>query len=674
MKNTMKIMAFIWLILLQNYLPAQDKLNIKFGKISPADFDLSKYKYDSGAAAVIMADIGNTEFIGNTKGDMTLVFKEYKRIKLLRKEGFDLAKEEILVYRDGESEERMSDLRAVTYNLENGQVVQTKMDEKSIFTDKLNRYYSKKKFTLPAVKEGSIIEIEYTIKSDFYGNLRSWNFQGSYPCLWSDYQVSIPSFFHYVKLTQGDQNFFINTARTDQTMYTIYESNGGAGKDDIYNITTDVNVVRWVKKDVPALKEESYTSTIANFVSRIEFQLNYYQFNQAGDRHDVMGNWYMASEKLLKDPSFGGALDDDNRWMSEELKTITTGSMDSLDRIKRIYSFFRDNFTCTDYDEKYAQHSLKTVFKNKNGNVAEINLLLTAMLRHEKITADPVLLSTRDNGYPSQIYPLMSKFNYVICAVTSDGKKYYLDASRPRIGFGLLPADCYNGMARTINSERPYVVFFYPDSLRESKTTTVIIINDDKGYQSGSFQSLIGQNESLDLRERIKKKSVTTYFKDIQSGYGSDFEIMNAGIDSLTLVDNPVKVRYEFNFKPSSNENIIYFNPMMSEAYKNNPFVSQNRTYPVEMPYCSEETYNLNMEIPVGYEVEELPKSVRVTLNQGDGSFEYLLQKTESAVMMRCHLKLNKATFEPDEYNTLRDFFAFIVKKQGEQIVFMKKK
>jgi hypothetical protein len=35
---------------------------------------------------------------------------------------------------------------------------------------------------------------------------------------------------------------------------------------------------------------------------------------------------------------------------------------------------------------------------------------------------------------------------------------------------------------------------------------------------------------------------------------------------------------------------------------------------------------------------------------------------------------LNKANFQPEDYNTLRDFFAYVVKKQSEQIVFKKKK
>jgi len=78
------------------------------------------------------------------------------------------------------------------------------------------------------------------------------------------------------------------------------------------------------------------------------------------------------------------------------------------------------------------------------------------------------------------------------------------------------------------------------------------------------------------------------------------------------------------------------------------------------------------MDIPTGYKVDELPKSARVTLNGSDGMFEYLIQQDGDHVQLRCRTKLNKATFEPEDYETLRNFFAFIVEKQGEQIVFKK--
>ncbi len=663
------------LLVLQNYLSAQSKLNIKFGKISAADFDLTKNVYDTGAAAVVIADIGSTSFEGNNKGYFTLVFNRYRRVKILNKNGFDVASGEVEVYSDGVDEEKLSDLKAVTYNLENGQVIQTKLDDKSLFTEKVSKKTSIKKFTLPAVKVGSIIEISYTVKSDFYTFLRSWEFQGIYPCLWSEYKVTIPQFFHYMKVLQGDRNFYIDTITNDKAYYNLRESGGATAQDDIYHITTDVVEERWVKKDVPAMEKEPYITTLDNYVSKVIFQLHYVQYSENSERHDYMGSWFIATDKLLKDEQFGKALDADNNWMGEELKSITAGSTSDLEKTEKIYNYLRAHFTCTSHDALWAQSSLKTVFKNQHGNVAEINLLLTAMLRHENIPADPVILSTRDNGYASETYPLIEQFNYVICAATIDQKPYYLDATHPELGFGHLPVLCYNGGARTINRDKPYLVYFNPDSLKERKITSVLIINDDKGYPSGTYQSTLGYNQSYKLREDMEKQSTIDYFKATQASFGSDLELDDPqGIDSLTRLEDPVKIYFDFNLKNLKGEDVVYFNPMVFEKSKDNPFSAADRTFPVEIPYLIDETYIFNMDIPTGYVVDELPQSARVALNGTDGTFEYLIQKSESSIQMRCHLALNKAVFAPIEYNTLRDFYAYVVKKQSEQIVFKKKK
>src|ERR1700689_4707085 len=171
---------FFCFFLLQHFLHAQEKINIKFGKIAVADFDLSKYKFDTAAPAVVIADMGSSEFEQNTR-KISLVFNHFKRIKILNKSGFDAATIEIPLFTDGHNVEQLSNLKVVTYNLENGKINEVKLDNKSIFTDKLNRNFVVQKFTFPAITEGSIIEYSYTIHSDFIFNLQPWVFQSGYP-------------------------------------------------------------------------------------------------------------------------------------------------------------------------------------------------------------------------------------------------------------------------------------------------------------------------------------------------------------------------------------------------------------------------------------------------------------------------------------------------------------
>ena len=115
-------------------------------------------------------------------------------------------------------------------------------------------------------------------------------------------------------------------------------------------------------------------------------------------------------------------------------------------------------------------------------------------------------------------------------------------------------------------------------------------------------------------------------------------EISDMFLDSINSREDPVSVRYTMKFI-LGDEDIIYFNPLLSEAIKENPFKSEDRLYPVEMPYCSDETYVLNMEIPNGYIIDELPKSARVNLNESDGFFEYIINKTNTNIQLRCRLK-----------------------------------
>ena len=104
-----------------------------------------------------------------------------------------------------DNEEKLENLKAHTYNLENGKVVETKVDVKnSVYRSGLDKNHVVQKFAFPAIKEGSIIEYEYTISSDFIFNLQPWKFQGDHPVLWSEYQVSIPEFFYYVFLQHGE--------------------------------------------------------------------------------------------------------------------------------------------------------------------------------------------------------------------------------------------------------------------------------------------------------------------------------------------------------------------------------------------------------------------------------------------------------------------------------------
>ena len=649
----------------------QDKPPVKFGKISAEDFKTSVYSIDSNAPAVVIADIGTSSITGNSKGWFSIEFKHFKRIHILKKGAYDLADVEIPLYTDGRNEEQLQNLKAYTYNIENGKVVEVKLDSKSgVFQDKLSKNHLVKKFTFPAIKEGSIIEYEYTVHSDFIFNLQPWEFQGAYPRLWSEYNVSIPEFLYYVFLSQGMQYNYSRTTKDRQEKFRVVDG-GGAGASETYNIDAAVTDYRIVMKDIPALKEESFTSTIDNHVAKIDFQLA--AFRQPLVPKDIMGNWTDVTKDLLKDEDFGLQFSRDNGWLSDDLGTAIHGAKSDLDKAKNIYKYLQDNFTCTSYSRVYPDQPLKNILKAKKGSEVEINLLLVAMLRKAGLSADPLMLSTKSHGYVLSVYPIMDKFNYVVCRTTIGGKTIYLDASHPRLGFGRLNWECYNGHARVVNQEATPVELS-SDSLNNTKITSLIFFSDDKGEILGKMQQLPGYYESYSLRNRIKEKGVDELFKDIKKGFGADVEISNTRIDSLDKYDEILQLNYDVALNLEKDD-IIYLNPMFGEGYKENPFKSATRTYPVEMPYAFDEIYVFRIDVPPGYEVDELPKSTRVNFDEeGKSFFEYIIGNSQGVISFRSRIKLTRSYYLAEEYEILREFFNLIVNKHNEQIVFKKKK
>ena len=75
-------------------------------------------------------------------------------------------------------------------------------------------------------------------------------------------------------------------------------------------------------------------------------------------------------------------------WLDNDVDQLVAGISESREQAKKIFEFVRDNFVCTGYNSFRTSGSLKDVFKKKTGTVADINLLLIAMLKSKKIDVD----------------------------------------------------------------------------------------------------------------------------------------------------------------------------------------------------------------------------------------------------------------------------------------------
>jgi hypothetical protein len=398
--------------------------------------------------------------------------------------------------------------------------------------------------------------------------------------------------------------------------------------------------------------------------------MNYIRFEGQPGR-PVLAQWPDVVKDYNESENFGLQLYRNNGWLADELKPVLAGASTAEEKARRIYAHLRDHYTCNAGGMYLSHGGLKAVQKSKSGNVADINLLMVAMLNTQDIESYPVILSTRGHGWTNELYPLMDRFNYVVAEANIGGKKIYLDATEPGLPFGVLPPQCYNGHARVMTG--PGVpVYFRPDSAIEKKTTTVFVNYTDSKEWVAALGSSLGSFESLGMRSEIKKNGKEPVKEKIRKALPTELELKEVKISNIDSSDENVKVEYEMKLAMEG-EDVIYLNPLFGEAYKENPFTSAERFYPVEMPYAMNELYVANIQLPPGYVIDEIPKSAKVALPDNAGLFEYMIAGEPDKVMLRSRIVLNRATYTAEEYDYLREFFSYVVKKQAENIVLKKK-
>lgn len=650
---------------------AQDGSKMKYGKVSKEEFAIERSEKDTGAHAIILSEIGSSSFDSDGK-DFRLMYKVHRRIKIIDPNGYDMATVRVMLNKSDQGEERIQNLKAATYNLENGEIVVTKLESENIFNDKQDKSLMVKKFTFPAVKPGSIIEYTFNITSPFFRHLRSWEFQGKYPRLWSEYSVSIPEYFDYMLIPQGYEQYVIQTKTSSRTTFSLTsESSGSLAAAKSFTVSPAVTTYKWALKDVPPINQESYITSVDNYVNRVEFQLSAYNWPDQ-PRKPVQSTWPELMKDLMKSEYLGGVLQPNNGFLSDKVEELVKDAKTDTEKAKKIYAWVRDNYTCTDYSTMWMDKSLRSVFNSKNGNVSEINMLLVAMLKKAGLFATPLLLSTRANGYVYQFYPLYTHFNYVIAGLNLGDEYVKLDASEPLMGFGKLPARCYNGAARMLD-EFAEPVILGADSLKEQKFTSVILGKLENGMISGAFMQRPTYLQSFNVRASVKEKNTDEYFKQIAKSYTGDITLENQQIEDLKELESAVMVKYDFKMQVGDGD-VVYINPLLSEALTKNPFKAMERKFPVEMNAVSDEVYSFNMDVPEGYVVDELPKPAMAHYNENEGQFQYLIQQVENHIQLRCRVRLSKANFTPEDYPSLREFYDLVVKKEAEQIVLKKKK
>ncbi|MBI9035506.1 MAG: DUF3857 domain-containing protein [Bacteroidales bacterium] len=643
------------------------KLPFKYGKVTMEELQMSSCEFHPEAYSMYLYKYGDIEFKYTNEKGWQYVYSVIIRKKIFNKLDADAGNMKIRIYNpeNGRNIEKVTSLNAVTFNLENGKVVKTKLSRKDQYEKRLNDKWSEFSFAMPDVKEGSVLDIKYEIVSDFLFNLQTWKFQEDIPVGYSEFRYCIPQYFNYqvgivgnVIPVESQQENFMETFTYE---WKSMPKAGGVVQKGTNTMESMSLKRRFVSLNIPPVEDEPYMNNKCDIPSRIVFQLmSIIMPNKPLEV--IAGNYDKFNNELMDMNSFGERLKKGN--FSKKWKESVMGE-DALEKAISIYQLVQNHFTWDGYNSFLSSDAGSTAFNKGEGNVAAINLSFIAALREYNINAYPVILSTRGHGTVNPVYPSFDEFNYVIAYIRI-GDNYYLADATTQNQFGVLPVRCLNGNGRIISESGGEWVSLKNQA--EHNSNVMIQMN----FQEDELSCVVNSKQlgyaAAEVDGTYKKQGSESFVSEFVEDF-SEWNIENFNYDSL---NNTNQVKISFKMKQEHNaEDIIYLQPLSYGASKKNPFTRETRFSLIDFPYKTKERVYSIITIPQGY-TAELPETSVIQLPEKAGVFKYVVSQNGNSVSILSDLQINKTEFSAEEYGYLKQFLDMVAEKNN-QIVVLKK-
>lgn len=651
--------------------------NFELGEVTIEELQEKMHPRDNGAAAAILFKKGKTSYDYSKINGFIMTTEVQTRIKVYKKEGYEWANQKVKYYIASGSKENVTFSDAITYNLIDGKIEKTKLSKDGEFDEVVNRYWGQKKISMPNVQEGSVIEFQYTIKTPYVGSPKKWSFQASVPVNYSEYRSFIPEYYTFNVNYKGFIFPKVTTEKKAKTvLFSTMERDEGAGlmkgQSSNYSqskLSYEETRTTYIAENLPALKEEAYVNNIENYTSSLVQELSLIKYpNQP--LKSLSTDWKSVAKTIYDYDDFGLELEKTG-YFENDVNAIITGLNASEEKVAAIFNFVKANVKWNNYYGYSCNDGVKKAYKDKTGNIAEINLMLTAMLRYAGLTANPVLLSTRANGVA--IFPNRTAFDYVIAAIETPSGLVLLDATEKFSLPNVLPLRDLNWFGRLIRKDGTSTEVSLTPTTLSRETVNMNAVVSKEGFVSGKLRKQLTDQEALSFRQKNTGTKEDTYLEELESDNNS-IEVNEYTRENDYDLSKPIVESYAFkdvkDFERINDK--IYVAPSLFLGIKENPFKQELREYPVDFGFPVQSKYNITLEIPEGYAVETLPAGLNIAGVDGIGTFKYVIANTGNKVQIIMTSEISKAIVSADYYQALKEFFQKIIDKQNEKIILKK--
>lgn len=448
-------------------------VNMKFGKPTKEEMQMTTYEADPNADAVVLCRLTDVEYTVEFNGYL-VDYHEKCRIKVLKPGGERFAKVVVpynrnvaggdrvnastfslksmqfsfgsvssSVFEDmggsmidntsgSYTDEEVENIKATAFNQEGSKVVKTSMKKSEIKTTKLDDTSYQLEFTVPNVKVGTVIEYEYTIHSQLFWQLRDWYAQCDIPVVYAKLDMNIPNYLLFNIEEQGIQR--LSCSCTTGTLRYKLESDPLAAP-----VVVNTNHYVCVGRNLAAIPKLDGMWNVNDYSAGITTELKRFSV-RGSNMMDYAKTWDQVDSMIFDSDELGKRLNDHSP-LADELKAAGIADMEY--QRQRVEAVCKLVMSKVKWNGKYtlSPASPAETLKKGEGSNADINLLLIQSLAEVGVTATPVLLRTRDLGMLPYNFPSIRKIStFLVGVILPGGSKAYLDASSPSGSLNDLPS------------------------------------------------------------------------------------------------------------------------------------------------------------------------------------------------------------------------------------------
>ena len=439
---------------------AQDKVNMKFGKPTKEEMQMTTYEAEPDAEAVVLCRLTDVEYSIQQTGYL-VDYREKVRIKVLKPSGVRYAKVVIPFLKntpidnrnssskkvlkvdatdnnsvsssfeeqagamttadlDRYSEESVEDVKATAYNLQGSKVVKSVLKKGAFVETKIDDQHYQVEFTVPDVKEGTVIEYEYTLHSELFWLLHDWFAQCEIPVVYAKLDMNIPRYLLFNLEEHGVQRLI--TSCESGTMRFKLESDPLAAQTVVPS-----NHYISVGRNLKGMKQGNGVWSMQDNCAGITALLKHYSMRGAAVV-DYTRTWEQIDEMVLKSDDLGKQLQEHSP-LAAELKEAKIEEI--ADMRQRAEAVAKLVLSKVEWNGRYEMSPANTeeTLKNGGGSNVDINMLLLQSLQDVGLNAAPVMLRMRNQGVLTMDYPSVQKYTTFIVGVVLPQGNLYLDAS-----------------------------------------------------------------------------------------------------------------------------------------------------------------------------------------------------------------------------------------------------